>query len=361
MAAARAEVGSALQGLDMQRRLTIVQELVDRAPPEDIAFDSEDMSNYTNGIIATLCDVAGVRLGKDKLDDITKAYDKFFALVAKGIARPNDFLQLERVMDILRRLDALQNTGNRTSLMNVVATACELARTMAQDCDELRNSASNVVDDYITEIASGIKALNARAAATIKDCEPKQKILQSAAAWSEAALVIQKAYEKSRSDALLASLVVAVKGVTDIGGAYLGVGPAWHAGVTGDGDRDLKKLSDLATEIYKHFDVKALDANLATLRSTAAACQDIMDLKDSERVTQAKAMVLKATALLVELQFIWHIMNEHNKEILRSKVVAEVKRLRSLGVKEKGYMHRAAFLYSNAILLGEAPKKNRRA
>lgn len=312
VAAARAEVGSALQGLDMKRRLTIVQELLDRASPDDIKFGSENMSNYMEGIVATLCDVAGVRVDKDKIADITTEHDKFFALVAKGTARPHDFLQLERVTDTLRRLDALQHIGNRRSLMHVVANTCELTRTVAPDCDELRNSGS-------TEIASGIKALSAKTAATIKDCEPKQEILQSATTLSEAALVIQKAYETSCSDALLASLVVAMKGVADIGGTYLGDGLAWHAGVAGDGDKEFKKVCGLATEVYKHVEVPRCELGYFALDGRRMPGHREPQGQRSRHPSRCDGV--DGHIILVRMHLIGHIMNDNNKDILRSKVV----------------------------------------
>lgn len=360
VAAARAEVGSMLQDVDKKWRHSLLKELLSNPPPE-AEFVSEVMSKYMSDMLTKLCDVAGARCEPAEIPKFTEAYDNFFKLAAEGMqADPSETAHVDRIIDILRRLDAMQGVGNRAALLKVVIFGCDLMKVLAEDCDELRNANVGTINDYIVSLSSGYKVLKSSFGdPDVVDCGAKKLIAQSVSKLIATASALEAKYIAGRSTSLLSSLDSAAKNVMDIGGEYLANDKAWHSEVTGDTEKDFHKVCAVADEVYKAVDTKIMESRLASLRKALEECAEVRDLKDNAAVVSSKSLLLKATVLNCELLVTWHISHETDKESLRKKVIAEVKKIRSLGAKEKGCMCKAIFKRANAILLGDAAARKK--
>lgn len=362
------EVGRCLRQRDITGRATTLSNMLDSGDFDLAVGDGGEWPAKHKALSEVLRDVQGMEFDEGLQAKMFDATAKLLASVATSIKESDpSTMELESAANIFGSMCMMC----KSSWMPV----SELLRSMVEVKVHQGAAGPGEEDIFegrpIDELDATMVALGSAAMSTKKKmegCQAMGKESDGISTLFEAAADLLESAERDlamfralRVDRMKEALVASTKALEESAGVGASGSGTWYAEVTGNDDAAWTSLVQKAMRIHHEVDIKKVDKHLGELEQAIFAFDETCKLAECDQEFPEKKAAVglreKVTIFSVELQLVWYMKSEHEKDSLRNKVRGEIRRLRHLSLKEKLVLPPMLYAKSFAALGGIVPEQ----
>lgn len=316
------------------------------ALPTPLDADPNIMKTATDSALECI----GLHPSNEQAATINEAIGKVIAEVLPqcGVEAKADFVSAG--IELWEKLAAVADTKEHMMMSQLVSLYIQLlsVATEFQDLDKKDPDCSDI--ECRSQLLHRSKVCSLQCSAMATKCDevltfqPFKQFLEFVRTCMQKVGSAQVAAQALVVSSISKALQLAQDAVVLRMGAHSGE-QVWHANVAPKAN--FETLAAAAKDKLATLDLQGLATDLTSLERAGERYKAIMEMAGVDSDTQLPEtydkLFKKAIVLRVEAALFWHFSAERSADPLRTKVCAEVKTLRSIGLQEKSVLHSALF------------------